>query len=567
VWRQTVAWVALALCMAVSAALIWTWSSHDTLIGDEWGYALRTATQPASTYLLHPPPGKHLIAVPLLAYKAAFDTFGIDSYTPYRLGHIFLLLLCAFLFYVLARRRVGDSLAVLPAAILLFLGTSWEVVATPLRSPSLMAVAAGLGMLIALDRRALRRDVAACVLLGVSLASHSTAFAFAAAAIVLVLSRPAPERWRRSWLFILPIASYAIWWFVAFDPGESKSFASTVVGLPVYFAESLGASVLATAGLFTYAKYGGIDIGGYLATVIELALIALLASVVVARLGRPRPISPFAWSMVAALLVFWAATAFAPGPSRAPGTSRYLYPDALLLLLLLCEFGRDFELPRTLTPRVAVALVTLVAISLAGNVYELRTQEGAIDGASDRVRASLAAVALEDGPAPPAFSLADTLAGRFPASDLTPKLALPTLAAVFAKYGSPAYSPAQLAARPQSVRLTADYVSLQLAGTEVQPTPAPQSARPGASRQCRMLRPVANAPARLVPVPDGRLELAAGPGPPVALTAGEFADGAAVPIGSLHGGQSALLNLPGRSDATPQWRVGIKAGQSVLACT
>ena len=64
---------------------------------------------------------KSLIAVPLLAYKAAFDTFGIDSYTPYRLGHIFLLLLCAFLVYVLARRRVGDSLAVLPAAILLFL--------------------------------------------------------------------------------------------------------------------------------------------------------------------------------------------------------------------------------------------------------------------------------------------------------------------------------------------------------------------------------------------------------------------------------------------------------------
>ena len=176
--------------MALSAALVWAWSSQETLLNDEWGYAFRAATEPAGQYLLQPPPGKHLIAIPLLLYKVAFDSFGIGSYAPYRIAHIVLLLLCAGLFYLLARRRIGDTLAVLPTAILLFLGSSWEVVAASFRSPSLVAIAAGLAMLLALERRDLKGDVAACLALALSLASHSTSFAFAAAAAVLGTESP-----------------------------------------------------------------------------------------------------------------------------------------------------------------------------------------------------------------------------------------------------------------------------------------------------------------------------------------------------------------------------------------
>src|SRR4051812_13866045 len=129
---RRIAFAALAVAMAASAVLIWTWSRGQTLFGDEWGYALRIATEPASTYLVNPPPGKHLIAVPLLFYKAAFEIWGISSDVPYQVAHIVLLLLCAGLFFLLARRRVGDVLAVLPTAILLFLAPAWDVVATPL---------------------------------------------------------------------------------------------------------------------------------------------------------------------------------------------------------------------------------------------------------------------------------------------------------------------------------------------------------------------------------------------------------------------------------------------------
>src|SRR3954451_7701824 len=209
----------LAVAMVASAVLIWTWSNGETLLGDEWGYALRIATEPASTYLLNPPAGKHLIAVPLLFYKAAFELWGISSDAPYQVAHIVLLLLCAGLFFVLARRRVGDLLAVMATSILLFLGPAREVVATPLRIPSLISAAAGLGMLLLLERRDLRGDIGACLLLTVSLASLSTGYAFAAAAVVLVLSRSTPERWRRACFFAIPIALYAVWWLLEFQTG------------------------------------------------------------------------------------------------------------------------------------------------------------------------------------------------------------------------------------------------------------------------------------------------------------------------------------------------------------
>lgn len=558
--------------------LIWLWSTHQTLVGDEWGYALRTATQPAHQYLLEPPPGKHLIAIPLLAYKAAFDVFGIDSYVPYRIGHIVLLLVCAVLFYALARRRIGDLLAVLPTTVLLFLGTSWEVVATPLRSPSLFAIAAGLGMLLVLERRDLRGDLAACALLAIGLASHSTALAFAGAALVLVLSRSTPERWKRIWVVALPLAAYAIWWVLAYDPGDTRSLGSTVVQLPAYLAKALGATLLATEGLLTHSEYGGIDIAGAPRAILALALVALLAGILIARVRRSRSITPFELALVVGLLVFWVATAFAPGPNRSPAESRYLYPDAVLFLLLLCELGRDFRLPSSLTRRVLVVIAALFAISIVGNLYELRVQERAIDNASDRIRAAFTSLAL--GSPPPRFNLATTLAGRFPASDLTPDLAPSALDTIFAKYGSPAYSPAELASRPQPVRVIADYVSLQLAGGELQPAGSPHSATAPAprevgvfggrwaatSRGCIALRPTAARAAGVLSPTGAGITLTAGAGPAVAVSVGRFADGVPVPVGSLGGGETATLRLP-PSKGAPEWRIGVRTEQKVVACS
>jgi hypothetical protein len=567
--------------MALSAALIYAWSAQETLLGDEWGYALRSATEPAGQYLLQPPPGKHLIAIPLLLYRLAFDSFGIGSYAPYRIGHIVLLLICAGLFFLLARRRVGDTLALLPTAILLFLGSAWEVLAESSRSPSLIAIAAGLAMLLALERRDLRGDVGACLALTLSFASHSTSFAFAAAAAVLVLSRPAPERWRRCWVFVLPIAAYALWWILEFDSPASPSLLSRIVDLPVFLGKSLGATLLATTGLITHSPYGGIDIPRPVEVVLAVGLIALLVVLVAARLRMRKPISPFAFAMVAALLVFWISTGLAPGPERIANSSRYIYPDALLFLLLLCELGRDFELPRRLDTKLAIPILALFAISIAGNVYDLRFQERVLNDASDQFRGGLAPLAVDSRQVSPAFNIFQALSGRFPASDQVAQLNAAALATVFAHYGSPAYNLTELASRPDAVKATADLVALKASGERLQPAarlpvapePAPNgtSALGGswepASRGCIALQPSGEAASAVLTAPTGRLAFAAATGPPVPLRAGRFAPGAAVPIGTVQGGGNAELDLPTVTGSFLPWRVAIQTHQRVVVCS
>ena len=57
-----------------------------------------------------------------------------------------------------------------------------------------------------------------------------------------------------------------------------------------------------------------------------------------------RPSASF-WAILAALLVLFAAPAFAPGGvPRAPYAARYIFPGVLMLLLLLSEVGRGVRL-------------------------------------------------------------------------------------------------------------------------------------------------------------------------------------------------------------------------------
>ena len=284
-------------------------------------------------------------------------------------------------------------------------------------------------------------------------------------------------------------------------------------------------------------------------------------------------------AIVAALITLWIATALAPGVTRSPSTPRYLYPYVLLFLLLLCELGRDFELPRKLTAPLAIAIAAVFVVSIAGNLYDLRIQARAVNAASDNQRAGLTALALESRRVVPDFSLYDTLAGRAPKSILVTKLPYAALGATLAAYGSPAYSAAELASRPQSVRLNADYVSLRAGGGGLQPLegtppahgPAPRTLTVSggsvvpASQGCVALRPSATIARFTFSLQSNGLALSVSPGAPAKVSAGRFADDTPLLLGTVPGGHNAVLNLAASGLAQP-WRVAIESGQRVLAC-
>ena len=147
-WAEPV----LALAMLGGAALIFRLTRGLTFYGDEWSFIVERQGNDLDTLLR--PHNEHPVLVPLLLFKGMFSIFGLAHYWPYRAITIALHLLCASLMFLVARRRLDDSLALVPALLVLFLGTAWEVILWPFEISFLIPVAATLGILLAIEQGA-----------------------------------------------------------------------------------------------------------------------------------------------------------------------------------------------------------------------------------------------------------------------------------------------------------------------------------------------------------------------------------------------------------------------------
>jgi hypothetical protein len=448
--QAQVGWLLFAVAAVISVVLIGFAGSGQTLKGDEWGFADRLATEPLFHAILHPPPGKYLIVLPMLFYKVAFSAIGIGSYLPYRLVGMALTTATAALFLLLAARRVGPLVALPGAVLILFLGSSSEVTATALRIPTQIALVAGLGMLLCLEHRDLRADLAACGLLLISITSHPLGTAFAASAAVLVLSRPAPERWRRVWVFGVPLLVFAAWYVTLREPPPvGPSFGDQLRDLPRFEAQSLAVMAAAATGVFHWPTTHFLTpLSGVLAGAIVLLTAARVLT---------RRMPPEFWAILAAMIVLFGAPAFAAGGVRSPAATRYILPGVVMLLLLLSEQAGDirFASPRGRVLAGAGAAVFLFAIVCNAIVLEQNARMWAAAGS--RVRAELAAVDLARGHVEPAFRAEDptSAAAGQPGSF---GLAATTYFAIEREYGSPAFTPAQLRVQSAPVRSVADAV-------------------------------------------------------------------------------------------------------------
>ena len=135
--------------------------------------------------LLHPQNG-HLILVPLLLYKVLFATVGAESHLPYQATTVVLHLTVATLFFCLVRTRVPLAVAVALTVLVAFFGAGWDTLMGAYEIPNLTGMAAGLGMLLSLERRSSPGNVTACSLLALSLASFSVGIAFALGALFAI---------------------------------------------------------------------------------------------------------------------------------------------------------------------------------------------------------------------------------------------------------------------------------------------------------------------------------------------------------------------------------------------
>ena len=529
-WFDRMAWPLFAVAAAIATILILWWGRDRTLTADEMIWFMQTPDLDLGG-AFEPHVG-HLILTTRLVYKAVFSILGV-GYLPFQLLTIATVIAAAGLFFAYAGRRIGKPAALAPTLLLLVFGSDPVHLLSGNGFTVIGALACGLGALVALDRDDRRGDVIACALLCLGVVTYTVALAFVVGVAVSVLLRE--DRWRRIWIVAIPIAIYVAWWLWALGSdasSENQLALADALLFPSWAFQSLSAALGALTGLDYSFSDTTVGAGQSLAV---LALIGLGW-----RFGRPVP--RMLWAALGIAFTLWMMGAVSRTLLRVPDSERYLYPDALVVLVIGVWAAAGFRWRRP----ALIALFVVAAVGVLTNVALLRD-----GGSSNRVvamqqRAVLAGIDVAGAGANPGYVPDDapvTIAFSFGGENTTGAY----LTAAEA-YGSVGYSADELRDAAEPLRALADKSLVGALGLAL--APAPEAGAPG--QNCATL---GGDPGQ---VPS--LELA--PGQTVVLKSEaaaavqvrRFAGLSGVGVGNLQPGEPQSLTVP--ADQVPDpWQV------------
>lgn len=535
--------------MLGAAALLLSCASGLTFLQDTWDFLINRRTFTATALL--EPHNEHIVVLPVAIEQLLLRLFGMTSAMPEFVALTVLLLVTAALVFVYVRRRVGPWPALMAAVLLLFLGPAWQDLLWPSSSLFVGSTLFGVAMLLALDRGGRRWDIAACAFLALSIGFSSLGLAFAVAAVVDVLQRRRSHGLRRVYLAAIPLFLYAAWYAGWGHRAGSHLSLHNVLVSPRFVVESLVASVDSLLALSTIAGEAiGRSVWGI------PVLVALAALLVYGQVRKPG-VSPRFLPVAAAAAAFWFLAAFNYFPGREPYQSRYLYAGCAFMLLLAADLLQDVHLSRRAL--LAGAAITLVAVAF--NLVPLREGRNWLRGETALTRSDLAAIEIARRTVDPSFTLVPEIAG-------TPSLvnvqAGEYLMAV-REYGSPAYTPAELANAPEADREHADVVLAHALPVTIEGD-AGGGWTGARRRRCATVRGGAGpdaAPLRLRPG-STRVELR--PGGPATIRLRRFATGGyPLVTEGVAGGSTTLLRIPPDAVARP-WLLQVEAAQGAAVC-
>ncbi len=550
--------------MLASAALWIFLGSRLTFILDDWVTILYKRGFDADTFLR--PDNEHLVAGPVAVWQLLLNTVGMDSVVPFRVVSTAIFLLGALLLFVWIRRRLGEWPALVATIPVLFLGAAFDDFLWFSSITFLGAMAGGLGMLVALDRRDRVGDGLACACLTVSMLFSSLWLAFAAgAAVDIALRRGDRDWWRRAYVVLVPIALYAAWWLAwGRDDGSAATW-SNVVETPLFVLDSITAAMAALLGLAApvedLVEPSGFDLGQIPA--------AGLVALVILRMRKMERIPRSLWVVLAVALAFWVLSGIAVKPGRVPWASRYQYPGVAFLLLVAAELLRGVDVRRRWV--VAVAGVALIG-SLLGNARVLDDAYKTHRSTARIVQADLAALEIARGTVEPGFFIDE----EYGLTGFAHVDAASYLSARDA-YGSPADTEEELLDNTEVARFAADTVLVGALRFGLVPVPA----SPLPAQQARPVSPNAKG---LAPIPPGRCVAVPGePNQPLLRLppAGVTIEAGAEPITDIRmkrfareqfsvdflegaePGQAVELRLPLDASPTP-WKMQLEGGGATV---
>ena len=533
--------------MVAATALLLSLSAELTFFQDSWEFLINRRGFTADAFLA--PHNEHIVVFPAAISQLLLRVFGMASATPEFVALDAFLLGSVALVFVYVRRRVGPWPALMAAIVLLFLGPAWQDLLWPFEIGFVGSVLFGVAMLLVLEREDRRGDLAACGLLALALGFSSLGLAFAVAAAVDLLQKRRARGLRRAYVVAVPLVLYAAWYLGWGQDAESHLTLHNVLVSPRYAWQSLLASIDSLLALSTIA---GEVVGRSKWGIV--VLVAALALVIHGR-RRGRRFAPELWPVLAAAASFWFLAAFNFIPGREAYSSRYLYAGCVFVVLIAANLAKGvrFGHPALLAGGV------LTAVIVGFNLVPLREGRDFLREQTVLTRADMAALEISRRTVDPAFALAPEVAGT---SYLVNVTAGEYLRAVD-EYGSPAYTPAELAAAPAAGRAQADVLLANALPVVTEFEAAPGAAGEGRGH-CTEVRGggAGPPPLRLRPGVTA-IELAAGD--PGTIRLRRFATRGYPLESEIGGGTTTLLRIPGDAAARP-WRLAVEAAQDARVC-
>ena len=348
----------LAVAVAASGILLLVLLSHLTFFGDDWDPLL--FRRGFNLDVLLRPHAEHILLAPTLIYKGIQATIGMERLAP----------VCGRIHGVVPRERrapvplsarlawaTGLALAgVLPV---LFMGTAWEVLLLPASINFTGSMAAGIGALLALERRDGRR-------MRLSASSSCLAGLLRARPLLRpgrggVDDRGAPPvvsclRHRRTTPALRGLVH-------RLGPhGTEPCFGPQPGPQPHRTCSTRSPPAPAPA---RNSEHREIWIGRPL-----LVLPRGCPLVLTGPLRKPLPRS--LWSALAVLLSFWFLAALGSDHEREPNVSRYQYVGGFLLLMVLADLASGIRLRRP----VVLAALGIGCLAVITNLVVLATTTG-----------------------------------------------------------------------------------------------------------------------------------------------------------------------------------------------
>jgi hypothetical protein len=550
----------LGAAVLASGVLLLALGSRLSFMLDDWSFLL---DRPGWTaHSLFDPHNEHIVILPVVIYKTLLATFGMDSALPFHVAATLLFLLSCLLLFLFLRRRVGDWLALIGTAVILFLGAGFEDLLWPFQIGFFGSMSCGLGMLLALERGDRGGDRLACVLLAGSMSFSSLGLPFAAGAAVDLFQRR--EHWRsRLYIVAIPSLLFGAWWLGWGHTADTSLSLHNLATTPLFVFKALAAGIASLLGLVHPSlEPAGLDWGR--------AILPVVAVVVASRLYRLEEVPRWLWIVAAIGFSFWVLAGLSVKEGRGPTASRYQYVSAIFILLIAAELLRGVRIGRNAL--IATSVVAVAAV--VGNVTLLHDWYEIWRGQTEIARADLAAVEIMHESVPPDFVLAPEVATTGFLVVVTAGKYLETSA----EFGSPAYTQAELAASPEPTRIAADKLLAAGLGIKLSPTETPRSPSSGppprlidradalAVRDASCLRLKASAAAPpLVDLPPGGAALASGSGSGFEVRLGRFSGSVSVDLGRLEEDASAVIGIP--TDRSPRpWKLRLAGSGRAMVC-